>query len=178
MPAPHRTLGATTGLLLCAAVVSLSRPGACEEPVRPERHDPAALPPDGTGTKLVLVGAATTTAWYGASVGLSYLWPEQRGAADLRIPVAGPWMALAQTGCPEEDPNCSTFGLVLSGMLNVISGVCQAGGVLVMAEGLFLPEASAETDTKPRQATSVSAVSVAAGPMGAKAWGIAIGGRF
>jgi len=126
----------TLGALALACVTS---PAAAEEPVREVRHDPSAYPAPATRWPLVGVGFATSLAWYGAALGGSYLYPTARGADELKIPIAGPWMSLAKTGCPETTPDCSTFWMVVGAVLKGLDGIGQAGGVFIVLEGLFLP---------------------------------------
>src|SRR5690606_7183928 len=59
-----------------------------------ERDEPS-YPPPGTQYKLAVAGLLTTGVFYGAAAGMSYAYPDAPGAKDLRIPVAGPWMAIA-----------------------------------------------------------------------------------
>ena len=89
------------------------RSAAADEPERPVYYDSSVYPPPSTRYKLALVGVAVSATWYGAAYGFSALWPDAPGAEDLRIPVAGPWMALGETGCADDDPDCSTFIVVL-----------------------------------------------------------------
>ena len=90
------------------AVALAGSPGLAraDEPTREVRHDPSAYPPPSTQLPLVATGAATTAVWYGLALGGSYLYPTARGADELKIPIAGPWMSLAKTGCPETTPDC------------------------------------------------------------------------
>jgi hypothetical protein len=138
--------------LFAAAVVLTtlsSAPGAhADEPVRPERFEPGDYPPPYARWNLLIAGAGTTAAWYGAAVGFSYLWPDAPGADDLRIPVAGPWMALADTGCADDDPGCSTFTVVLRAILTTMDAVGQTGGVAVMVEALTMPTQEARPRPK------------------------------
>lgn len=126
---------------LCAAA-ALAPPARADEPERVVVHDPGVKPPEGSGTELIVIGAVTTAVWYGGALGVSYLWDNHPGAEDLRIPIAGPWMSLAQTGCPDVDPNCGTFGVVVRFILTTFTAVGQAGGVVAMMEGAFMPTAS------------------------------------
>ena len=114
-------------------------PASADEPVRPTTYDAGEYPPPGAQPLLLVVGAATTAAWYGMALGTSYLFPDAPGASDLRVPVAGPWMALGNAGCADDDPDCDTFQVVLRVLLTTIDGVGQAGGVLAMVEGAFMP---------------------------------------
>lgn len=132
-----------------------SAPAAADEPVRDERHDPSVYPPDGAQANMFIAGAVTTAVWYGAAVSFSYLWPDAPGADDLRIPVAGPWMALADTGCADNDPGCSTFTIVLRAILTTIDAVGQAGGLAIIAEAALLKSAP-PAKRKPAKAVSVS----------------------
>jgi hypothetical protein len=102
------------------------------------------LPPPSARTNLIVTGAATTIVSYGLALGVSYLLPEAdlRGSKDLRIPVAGPWLALGRTGCPTSDTSCSVIPLIIGSVLKVIDGVAQAGGLGIAAEGLFLNTSS------------------------------------
>ncbi len=110
-----------------------------DEPVRVIRFEPDAYPESGTGTRLMIAGLASSAAWYGLALGPSLLWPDAPGAEDLRIPVAGPWLALADTGCAESEPDCSVAWVVFRAIVTAIDGVGQAGGLAIAAEGLFMP---------------------------------------
>jgi hypothetical protein len=101
---------------------------------------------------LLAAGAATTLVWYGGGVGASYLWPDAPGARDLRVPLVGPWLALADSGCADNDPDCSTFKQVARAILTAMDGVGQAGGLAVVAEALFLPTAARRS--APRRTSS------------------------
>lgn len=127
------------GTVLAAAGLMTVQPAAADEPEREVHHDPTAYPAPSARLPLFAVGAATTLVWYGGAVGGSYLYPTANGADELKIPIAGPWMSLAETGCPSTTPNCSTFWMVVGGILKGFSGIGQAGGIFVMLEGLFLP---------------------------------------
>jgi hypothetical protein len=142
-----RKLALVLAVLLPLLVAA--RPASADEPVRPVRHDPGVYPPPSTQPELFFVGLGVTAGWYGAALGFSYLWPGAPGADDLRIPVAGPWMALADTGCADDEPNCSIFIVVLRAILTTMDAVGQTGGVAVMAEAIFLP--TQEAAPPPRQ---------------------------
>lgn len=110
-------------------------------------HTPAPpdeRPPSGAKVSLIITGAVTTTLAYGLGLGASYLAPEEdfRGSKQLRIPIAGPWLALARTGCPTSTPDCSKVPLVIGAILEVMDGVVQAGGLGIIAEGFLLNTSS------------------------------------
>ncbi|HEY4157754.1 MAG TPA: hypothetical protein VGM29_06635 [Polyangiaceae bacterium] len=121
-----------------------------EHAVRPgPRRD--ELPAPSARTNAVLVGSAVTAGWYGLALGSSFLWPDAVGAHDLRIPVAGPWMALSHTGCGHVS-DCSTVVVVLRAIATSLDAVGQAGGLAVIGEGLFLP--TREPERAPAHATN------------------------
>ncbi|MEB2310589.1 MAG: hypothetical protein OZ921_16470 [Sorangiineae bacterium] len=136
---------------LAAALCFAPAPARADEPVREVTQDPGVYPSESTRLPLLFAGLGTTAAWYGAAAGSSLLWPDAPGARALRVPVAGPWMALADTGCAANDPGCSTVTVVLRAILTTMAGVGQAGGLAVMAESLFLPT-YAEAPAAPRRA--------------------------
>jgi len=174
---PRLRLSVVLGLVACA--LALARPCAADEPVAPQRYDPGAYPPPAARGSLLLVGAAATTAWYGLALAPALIWPEAPGAGDLRIPVAGPWMALAHTGCGASDPGCSVVWVVARAILIGIDGVGQAGGLAAMAEAAFLPTAAAPRPKTPAassaRAVQWSAVPLVTGPSGL---GLGLVGRF
>ncbi|MET0790567.1 MAG: hypothetical protein ABW061_03525 [Polyangiaceae bacterium] len=95
-------------------------------------------PPPSARTNLLIAGAATTAAWYGLALGSSYIWPDAVGANDLRIPVAGPWVALSHSGCGGV-ADCSKVIVVLRAIATTLDAIGQASGLAIAAEGLFLP---------------------------------------
>ena len=126
-------------------VLALSSAGLAhaEEPTIDEvRYNPTEQPPTGTGFRMMLTGVLLTGGWYGAAYGTSYLYEDAPNSKDLRLPVIGPWKALLDVGCGPEESTCSTSTVVLRTTLAVVSGVGQAGGVLVFLEGLFLDTGS------------------------------------
>jgi hypothetical protein len=135
-------------------VIALALSGAqaarAEEPTINEvRYHPTELPPDGTRSRVLIAGAALTVGWYGVGVGTSYIWADAKNARDLRIPVAGPWMALGDVGCSSKETKatCSDGIVVLRTTLAVLSGIGQAGGLLAIMEGLFLDSGNAASNS-------------------------------
>jgi hypothetical protein len=138
-------------LALALCLGAIARPALADEPEPPARRDAGVYPPTGVQTGLFFAGLGATAGWYGAAVGFSYLFPDAPGAEDLRIPVAGPWMALADTGCADDDPDCSIFIVVLRAILTTMDAVGQTGGVAVMAEAIFLPTQEQAAPTRERR---------------------------
>lgn len=130
----------------------LARPaGAQERPPGPTSEPgraalPPEYPPPSAQGSLALTGAAVLAAWYGLAAGSTFLWSDYPGATDLRIPLAGPWMAIGQAGCAEDQPDCSKVWVVVRAILMGIDGVGQAGGTLVLGESLFLPTSPASVE--------------------------------
>lgn len=186
------------GLLpACLAVGLYSAPAAAETAaaVPPaETADPAAaplapatpvasapaeydLPPSGTRWNLLLTGVAVTGVSYGLALGASYAWPSARTADELRIPIAGPWMAIADTGCEKNEPNCSTVLLIVTALFTGVDGVLQAGGLGIALESAFLPTSSGKPRAKasPSLSPSVRPAPIVAGKDGI---GLGVVGTF
>lgn len=125
--------------LALAALVCWPETARADEPSLAEaRYDPTEYPPPGTRARLLLTGAGLTVGWYGVSLGSSFFWRNAPNAKDLRIPVAGPWIALGDVGCGPKEPECETAIVVFRTAVTVISGVGQLGGLLALWEGLWL----------------------------------------
>jgi hypothetical protein len=183
----HLGRAAAAASIVCS-LTFLSRVSLADEPLAPEADtNPNIRPRPTAQPNLILIGAAVTAGWYGIALGTSYLWPDSDGAGSLRIPVAGPYMALAKTGCGSGEPDCDTVALVFRTIVTVLSAVGQTGGVLAMGEGLFLqtgsgsvhrgdggpstPVTSARELPKPR-------VSVAPVTVGKSGFGLSLSGSF
>jgi hypothetical protein len=95
-------------------------------------------PPPSARRNTLIAGGLTLAAWYGLALGSSYIWPDTIGAKDLRIPVAGPWMAFAHSGCGPV-ASCSEAIVVIRAIATALDGVGQATGLMIAGEGLFLP---------------------------------------
>ena len=126
-----------------AALLASSAPSRAEGPAAADATEVAppreSYPPPETRWKLSLVGLASTAGWYGAATGMSYLYPDAPGATDLRVPLIGPWQAIAHNGCAEGDPDCSRVWVVMRTIFTAMDGIGQAGGLALFAEGLLLP---------------------------------------
>jgi len=157
--------------LLASALAGLmagfvARPAAAEPTDRPDSADGAGprvsssssrlkldeLPPPSARRNLFIAGAVTTGAWYGLALGSSYIWPDTVGAKDLRIPVAGPWVAFAHSGCGNVS-DCSKVLVVIRAIATFIDGIGQATGVAFATEGLFLPT---QEPKKARESTALA----------------------
>jgi hypothetical protein len=148
--------------------------------VRVVTYDPGEYPPPSARWGLLAVGAGTSVAWYGGGLACSYLWPDAPGASDLRIPVAGPWMALADSGCADDDPDCSTLWVVTRAVLTALNGVGQIGGLAVVGEALFLPTASPRAALRRPSSEHASALRLRPLPMLTPRGGVGFGvlGQF
>jgi hypothetical protein len=129
---------------LLASLLTLSPTARADEPTQAEvDYRPDRYPPSGTGTSLVLAGTGIAIGGYAIAFGSSYLWPDAPTAADLRLPVVGPFFALAGAGCAAgEAGGCSTLTVVVRSVFAALSGIGQVGGLALVTEGLFLPTSS------------------------------------
>lgn len=129
------------GLGFLASCLTLAAPVAAAEPV-PMLELSDGLPPPSARWNTLLIGTAVLGGFYGGAVAASYGWSEDPGAEDLRIPLVGPWLKLGQTtlcaNLPESETPCSDPLQVVGGVLSVVSGIGQLGGVALLLEGTFM----------------------------------------
>src|SRR6478735_8164348 len=128
--------------------IAAAEPGAAKAAAFPDPSDPLPntsrsvtadeYPPPAAKRNLLIAGLASTAVWYGGALGVSYAVDDPAMAKDLRIPFAGPWMALSHTGC-NGGPQCNTFLVVLGAILTSLDGVGQIAGLGLAGEGLFMP---------------------------------------
>jgi len=112
--------------------------------------EPERYPPSSVRLPLILGGIGFSAAAYGASALSAYGWPDAPGVRSLNIPIAGPWLALANNRCPDNEPDCGAI-LYLRGALEVVSGLAQLGGLGIALEGLVgTTEATADAPTAAR----------------------------
>jgi hypothetical protein len=111
-------------------------------------------PPSSVRLKLIAGGVGLTGLAYGASYLCAANWNDVPGSDQLKIPVIGPWMALAKNDCAPDDPDCG-FILYFRGILEVLDGVIQAGGLGVAGEGIFMTTESTSKKPEPRDAAIV-----------------------
>jgi hypothetical protein len=145
------------------AVAVEEAPRPAEEPTEPE---------PGTSGRLALTGGALLVGWYGLGVGASYAFKDEPWAKSMRIPVAGPFMALTDMGCQKDDPDCTTPIVVVRSVLAVIDGVGQVGGLGVLLESLLVPSGS--PPPPPPKRASVRAAPIVSG----NTLGLAVSGEF
>ena len=141
IPAVAVLIGLSVGSLSRIAAAQ-PKPDSASEPADVAESAPASqldqYPPPAARTNLLIASAATTATWYGLALAASYAWPTTVGANDLRIPVAGPWMALSHSGCGSV-ASCSKVTVVLRAIATTIDAIGQASGLAFAVDGLFLP---------------------------------------
>ena len=133
------------GAALAAAVLVTGAEARAQDPDVP-RYPPSSVRP-----KLIVGGLAITGVAYGAAFLGAEATPTWPGTNELKIPVIGPWWALAQNGCPPEDPGCDAF-VYLRASLLVIDGLLQAAGLAIAAEGIFMKTEAVRAAPKPAAA--------------------------
>jgi hypothetical protein len=147
------------------------------------RHNPEAHPPPVAQSRLILLGGAVTVGWYAAAAVPTWVLPEAPGARKLRAPIIGPWLALGDKGYTSCDNyTCSTAWVVARAVLTVLDGLGQAGGLAMIAEGVFLRTdsgARALGTQKPGAYTSVPRLALQSVPVVAHdQLGLGLAGRF
>lgn len=114
---------------------------------RPVDDSPRQVPPDsftpelptpGAQRALAMTSAALFAAWYGGALGASLMFSDAPGARELRIPVAGPWMALPHAGCGD-NRLCTSSDVAIRVVLTVVDGIGQLGALAFLAEAAFMP---------------------------------------
>ncbi len=94
-------------------------------------------PPSSVRAGLIAGGSGIVATAYGLSVMSALVWDDVPGADALLIPVAGPWISLAQNECSADNPDCGAL-LFVRGALLVVDGLAQLGGLGIIGEGIFM----------------------------------------
>ena len=146
MRAPLVPLVAATCALLTGAPAAADDGGGPATQVAPAPDDVEVMryPPSSVRFGLVGGGLVALGMPYGIGALCASAWPEVPGSDWLYAPVIGPWVAFAQNDCAPDDSDCGAI-MVLRGVLYVLSGLAQAGGVGLMGEGLLMTTEAAET---------------------------------
>ncbi len=168
---------------LLGSLVFAPRTVRADEPVVAEVDaNPSTYPPPAVQTNLLLVGAAVTAGWYGAALATSFAWRDADSAAALRFPVAGPYMALAKTGCSTRESSCDVGVVITRTVITSLSAIGQVGGLLGLLEGVFLPTSAAPASAHGQDAAGadpgVEHVAVVPTSFGPGGLGIGIAGDF
>lgn len=152
----------SVALALASALALTAASAGAEEPEAPKRY-----PPSSVRAKVIVGGAAVTALAYGAAFVAASSWPDVPGSSELKIPIAGPWIALAKNDCAPDDPDCG-YKLYLRGALLVVDGLAQLAGLALIGEGIFMTtEArSAQPPARPLSLTVRPAPVVTATGMG------------
>lgn len=120
-----------------------SNTGKDANPSGEDEADPNVMryPPRGVRWGLIVGGSTLTLGAYVASLSAGFGWPDVPGADYLKIPIAGPWIALAKNDCSkdvlEEDGSCGA-SIYVRGVLEVLSGLVQVAGLPLIGEGIFM----------------------------------------
>lgn len=126
---------------------------------------PMRYPPSSVRWKLVAGGGGIFAGSYGIGAAFSAAFPEVPGSEAMYIPVAGPWIALGQSGCATDDPGCEAMPIV-RGVLYVLDGFIQAGGLAIAGEGIFgTTESAAPTTTGARERSRLGEITVTPVPV-------------
>ncbi len=132
-------------VLLGLACVALATEARADDPVI-ERYPPSSVRP-----KLIAGGLAVTGAAYGVGYLCVSQWPDVPGSDALKVPVVGPFIALAQNECAPDSPDCG-FTLYFRGFLEIVSGLMQLGGLGLVGEGVFMTTESGSAKERPAAA--------------------------
>lgn len=154
------------------APVATDKPAATDDkPTTDDEVDPNLMryPPRGVRWGLILGGSTLTLGAYVASLSAGFGWPEVAGSDMLKIPIAGPWIALAQNECSkdilEDDGSCGA-SVYVRGVLEVLSGLVQVAGLPLIGEGIFMTteapgKVDPTADPKPKETSLIHSMSIA-----------------
>jgi len=95
-------------------------------------------PPPMVRLKLLGFGLLISGAAWGAAFGSAVNWPTVPGAAQLKIPVVGPWIALGKSGCASDEPGCSGATIGVRGAMYVLDGIAQVAGLALITEAIVM----------------------------------------
>jgi hypothetical protein len=152
---------------IAAALVLTAAPSLAQDAApEPERYPPWSVRP-----KLIGSGLALTAIAYGVGIVAATSWPDAPGADALKIPVAGPWIALAQNRCTAEREEDCADEVWLRGILTGVGGVVQLAGLALVTEAIVMkteaaPAKPAETKAFVMPYPIVSSHSVGLGFVG------------
>jgi hypothetical protein len=148
---------ASISSLACLALLALSTPARADD--KPADAGPAAsdttgdavqvrYPPPLVRLKLIALGVLVSGGAWGASFGSAQYWNTVPGAAQLKIPVAGPWLALGQSGCATDDVGCSGAKIGVRGALYVLDGITQLAGLGLIVQAIVMKTESTAPEKK------------------------------
>jgi hypothetical protein len=133
-------------LLLALAAATFASNAQADEPEALAVYHPELVPPTAARTKLYLAGGGLFAASYGAAIGFSYLWEQDPGSTDLRIPVVGPWMKVGRTTlCVAETDGCSNALQVVGAIGAGFDGVFQVAALALLVDAMLVPVSTAPT---------------------------------
>ncbi len=122
------------------------QPDGAAKPPLPKPTAPDALPPPDVRWRVLLGGLGVFGVSYGGMALMGGLWDGLPGADYLFIPVAGPWIALGESGCApgeetvEGDGDCDAM-MGLRGVIYVVDGLLQLGGLGLIGQSIFMDTA-------------------------------------
>jgi hypothetical protein len=119
--------------------------------------DVMRYPPSSVRLPLIIGGSVVTLAAYGLTVASALTWDDVPGADAMLVPVVGPWIALAQNDCAPDDPDCGAI-LWVRGILLVIDGIAQAGGLGLIGEGIFMTTEADAPDEETKTSWTVAPI--------------------
>lgn len=128
-----------------------------EEEPSPEVPDLVRYPPSSVRLPLIIGGSFVTLAAYGITLASGLAWDDVPGADAMLVPIVGPWIALGQSGCAADDPDCGAI-LYIRGILLVVDGIAQAAGLGLIGEGIFMTTEADAPAAEPKTSWTLAPV--------------------
>lgn len=161
---------------LLGVVLGWVHPASASEP-QADEPEMMRYPPSSVRVGLIAGGLGLTALAYTPAVLSAFAWPEVPGSDGLKAPVVGPWIALAESGCAEGEQDCEAV-LALRTILYIVSGLAQAGGLAVAAEGIFMTTEAESEEAIEEQASAPALEFVVAPTVSDRTLGLGVVGRF
>jgi len=148
--------------------------------IEPEKAEVDRLPPPRARALTVGIGLGSTALWYAGALGIGELWSRAPGREHLKLPIVGPYLDLAETGCPASESDCSLTELVLRTVLVSLDALGQTGSLAIAIQGLVMSTSTTESSAPPAPASTSERASVRIVPQLASdtGTGVAVLGTF
>jgi hypothetical protein len=125
-------------LLLSTLALALAATPALAQEAAADADDAPRYPPSSVRPKLIAGGLAVAATAYGVGFVAATSWPDAPGAEALKIPVVGPWIAIAQNKCGIPNETDCSGSIWVRGLLTGLGGLAQLGGLGLVVEGIVM----------------------------------------
>lgn len=163
--------------LIVTAVAAAALLGAPSARAEEAPDEPVRYPPSSVRPKLVVGGLLVAGIGYGGALLGSEAAPNWPGADVLKVPVLGPWLTVAQNGCPRRTDidlatgvptyayeKCEAWQYLRLGLL-IVDGLMQAAGIAIVAEAILMKTEAGAAPKKPATGLQLGGVTLHPAPI-------------